>query len=65
MTLLTNISLPIGAVTVGVIFLIMKHPKQEDMSALSWKERFHRLDLPGNALFMALVVGAFKISTKQ
>jgi len=59
MALLTNTSLPIGAVTIGVICLILKHPKQEDMSNLGWKERIQRLDFPGNALFMALVVSAF------
>ncbi|KAG9249098.1 MFS multidrug transporter [Calycina marina] len=50
------INLPIGAVTVLVIFFILEHPKQKDMSSLTWKERVKQSDIPGNALFMLLVV---------
>lgn len=34
----------------------MKHPKQEDLSQLTWRERLVRLDIPGNALFMLTVI---------
>ena len=54
--LLTRASLPIGAVTIAVITFILKHPKQEDLSGLTWKQRIKLLDLPGNVIFMALVV---------
>lgn len=49
-------SIPIGAITIGVIFFVMKHPKQKDFSKLIWKERLVQLDLPGNALFMTTIV---------
>ena len=58
---LTYVSLPIGAFTIAVIVLILAHPKQEDMSNLTWKEQVVKLDIPGNTLFMVLVVCAIQI----
>lgn len=50
------INLPIGGITIAVIAFVLKHPKQEDMSSLTWKERLVRLDIPGNVLFMVTVI---------
>jgi len=50
------VNLPIGAVTIGIVLVLLKHPKQESFSHLTWKERLARLDIPGNALFMLTVI---------
>lgn len=49
-------SLPLGAITIGVIILFFKAPERKEVAKLTWTERLGQLDLPGTAVFMPAVI---------
>jgi hypothetical protein len=49
-------SLPLGAITIGVIILFFKAPERKEVARLTWKERAGQLDLLGTLFFMPAVV---------
>ncbi|KIW17523.1 hypothetical protein PV08_04717 [Exophiala spinifera] len=50
------INLPLGAVTLIVIFFFFQSPHRKAEAAVSWKERVNQLDLGGTAVFIVDIV---------
>ncbi|KIX00332.1 uncharacterized protein Z518_10471 [Rhinocladiella mackenziei CBS 650.93] len=50
------INLPLGAVTLFVIFFFFHSPKRKAEQKVPWKERVHQLDLGGTSLFIVDIV---------
>jgi putative effector of murein hydrolase LrgA (UPF0299 family) len=55
-TLTVYFSLPLGAITIGVIILFFKAPERKEVASLTWKERAGQLDLLGTLFFMPAIV---------
>lgn len=49
------INVPIGALSFGILFVFLRVKYERD---LSWSARFRRIDISGNAIFVAAIVSA-------
>ncbi|UKZ79090.1 hypothetical protein TrVFT333_006840 [Trichoderma virens FT-333] len=49
------INVPIGVVSFGILFVFLRVKYERD---LSWSARFRRIDISGNAIFVAAIVSA-------